>query len=48
MDARVSPVHHRFMEDMGADVTSRIYPGMGHTVSADELEFMADMVGSVG
>ena len=23
---------------MGADVTARIYPGMGHTVIADEID----------
>ena len=22
---------------MGADVTARLYPGMGHTVNADEI-----------
>lgn len=28
----------RILENLGADVTMRIYPGMGHTVNSDELE----------
>jgi predicted esterase len=31
-------------EKMGAAVTERIYPGMGHTVSEDELDFVRGMV----
>jgi len=31
-------------ESMGADVTERIYEGMGHGVNDDELEFAAEMV----
>jgi predicted esterase len=27
------------MKQIGADVTTRIYPGMGHTVNADEIGF---------
>ena len=32
---------------MGARVTTRIYPGMGHSVNADELTFVGDMVAEV-
>lgn len=31
-------------ERMGADVTSRIYPGMGHLVNDDEIEFVRDLM----
>jgi predicted esterase len=31
----------------GADVTERIYPGMGHTVNADELDFTRDLMAVV-
>jgi len=31
-------------ERMGADVTERIYEGMGHGVNEDELEYAAEMV----
>jgi len=34
-------------ESMGADVTERIYEGMGHGVNDDELEFAAGMVGDL-
>jgi phospholipase/carboxylesterase len=34
-------------ESMGADVTERIYEGMGHGVNEDELEFAAGMVGDL-
>lgn len=36
----VARVHEsaRILEGLGAQVTTRIYPGMGHTVSLDELE----------
>jgi predicted esterase len=30
---------------MGADVTKRIYPGMGHTVNDDEIAFVRDLLG---
>jgi phospholipase/carboxylesterase len=29
---------------MGAEVTVRLYPGMGHTVSADEISFVREMI----
>ena len=29
---------------MGASVTKRIYPGMGHTISQDEIEFVRRMI----
>lgn len=29
---------------MGAEVTERIYPGMGHTVNEDELAFVRDLL----
>ena len=31
-------------ESLGADVTERLYPGMGHGVNEDELEFVSGMV----
>ncbi len=31
-------------EDLGADVTKRIYEGMGHTVNPDEIEFMRGLL----
>jgi len=31
-------------ERMGAQVTARIYPGMGHTVSEDELQWTRDLM----
>jgi predicted esterase len=30
----------RVLSGMGAEVTERIYPGMGHTVNGDELDFV--------
>lgn len=35
------------LEDLGADVTERIYEGMGHTVNRDELEAVSELVESV-
>jgi phospholipase/carboxylesterase len=32
------------LESLGADVTERIYPGMGHTINADEIEHVAAMI----
>ena len=32
---------------MGARVTERIYPGLGHTVNQDELSWVADLLGSL-
>ncbi|TYT63970.1 alpha/beta hydrolase [Natrialba swarupiae] len=34
----------RVLESLGADVTERIYEGMGHGVNEDELEFVSGMV----
>jgi predicted esterase len=31
----------------GAEVTERIYPGMGHTINEDELEFARGLIASV-
>jgi phospholipase/carboxylesterase len=28
------------MEKMGASVTLKVYPGMGHTINSDELDFV--------
>jgi len=33
---------------MGAEVTERIYPAMGHTVNEDEMEFVRGLVAGVG
>jgi phospholipase/carboxylesterase len=35
------------LRGLGADVTERIYPGMGHTVNADELEQVQAMLRAV-
>jgi predicted esterase len=32
---------------MGAQVTERIYPGLGHTVNEDELSWVRDLLGSL-
>lgn len=37
----------QIFERMGADVTMRLYPNMGHTVNEDELEFVRTMVEQV-
>jgi phospholipase/carboxylesterase len=29
---------------LGAEVTMRLYPGMGHAVNADEAEFVREMM----
>jgi predicted esterase len=34
-------------ERMGADVTIRLYPGMGHTVNADEIEAVRKIVSAL-
>lgn len=34
-------------EQMGASVTERIYPGMGHTVNEDEIAFTRELMASV-
>lgn len=35
------------LQTLGASVTKRIYPGMGHTVNQDELDFVAGMVAAL-
>ncbi len=35
------------LERMGANVTTRIYPGMGHTVNDDEIEFIRKMMAGI-
>ncbi len=39
-------VHHstEVLRQLGADVTERLYPGLGHTVNQDELAFVAEMM----
>jgi phospholipase/carboxylesterase len=32
------------LEHLGADVTERIYPGMGHTINAEEVERVGDII----
>jgi predicted esterase len=32
------------LQRMGANVTERLYPGMGHTVNQDEIEFVRGMI----
>ena len=32
---------------LGGDVTARLYPGMGHTINADEIAFVAEMLDSL-
>lgn len=34
-------------ERMGATVTTRIYPGMGHLVNGDEIEFAGDLLATL-
>jgi len=34
------------LRDMGADVTEKIYPGMGHTINADEIEMVNHILGA--
>lgn len=35
------------MQRMGADVTMRLYPGMGHTVNQDEIDFVRRMMARI-
>lgn len=35
-------------QSMGADVTERIYPGMGHTVNDDEIAHIVRMMDAIG
>ena len=32
------------MEDLGGQVTARLYPRMGHTVNQDEIDFLSDLM----
>ena len=32
------------LESLGADVTERIYPGMGHTINPDEVTLVGEMI----
>lgn len=36
------------LERLGANVTARLYPGMGHTVNADEIAWIRDLVERIG
>jgi predicted esterase len=35
------------LQRMGANVTKRLYPGMGHTVNMDEIEFVRGMMKAI-
>ncbi len=35
------------MQNLDSDVTERIYPGMGHTVNQDEIEFVRGMMAAL-
>lgn len=37
----------RLLEDMGAVVTKRIYPGMGHTINQDEITLAQQIISQV-
>jgi predicted esterase len=37
----------RVLEGMGADVDTRVYPGMGHTVNEDEIEAVRSLMDGV-
>ncbi|MEX2364607.1 MAG: alpha/beta hydrolase [Balneolaceae bacterium] len=37
----------RILEDLGADLTKNIYPGMGHTVIGDEIEEVKKMIQAI-
>ena len=51
MDAHIpeARVHESadVLRRMGATVTERIYPGMGHLVNDDELTFTRDLIAQV-
>lgn len=34
----------RVLQEMGATVTKRLYPGMGHTVNRDEIDFVRELM----
>lgn len=36
------------LERLGANVTARLYPGMGHTVNADEIAWIRDLLKRIG
>lgn len=36
------------MEGLGARTTERIYPGMGHTINADEINIVRGILGAIG
>ena len=36
------------LERLGANVTARLYPGMGHTVNADEIAWIRDLMERIG
>lgn len=36
------------LRNLGGEVTERIYPGMGHTINPDEIEFVRAMMQSLG
>jgi predicted esterase len=46
----VGRVHEsaQVLDALGGDVEERIYPGMGHTVNADEIARVSEMLTSVG
>ncbi len=35
------------LQRLGGEVTTRLYPGMGHTVNADEIEFVRGMMAAL-
>jgi phospholipase/carboxylesterase len=35
------------LTDLGAEVTERIYPGMGHTVNQDEIDVVRELLASI-
>ncbi|MCG3211532.1 MAG: hypothetical protein FOGNACKC_05178 [Anaerolineae bacterium] len=46
----VERVHHsaEVMAGLGGSVTQRIYPGMGHTVNQDEIDFVKELMAQLG
>jgi predicted esterase len=37
----------RVLRDLGAEVTERLYPGMGHTINQDEIDFVVEMMSNL-
>jgi predicted esterase len=37
----------RVLRTMGAEVTDRLYPGMGHTINQDEIDFVTQMMSNL-